>query len=28
MFFEAGVSVRYWDGELLDIYKYRSGKKF
>ena len=28
MFKESGVSLRYWDGELLDIHKFRSGKKF
>jgi len=28
MFSEAGVKVRYWEGDLVDIYKFRSGKKF
>lgn len=28
MFKECGVKVRYWDGNLLEIYKYRRGEKF
>lgn len=28
MFDEAGVRVRYWEGELLDIYRFRRGEKF
>ena len=27
MFYECGVKVRYYDGKLIDIYKYCSGKK-
>jgi dCMP deaminase len=25
---EAGVKLRFWEGDLLEIYKFRSGKKF
>lgn len=28
MFNEAGVAVRYWDGNLVDIRRFRSGEKF
>lgn len=28
MFKEAGVGVRFWKGKILDIYRFRSGKKF
>ena len=28
MFQEAGVSLRYWKGNLIDIYKFRRGEKF
>jgi dCMP deaminase len=28
MFKEAGVSLRYWEGELLKVHKFRSGEKF
>ena len=28
MFEEAGVKLRFWEGELLDIYRFRDGKKF
>ena len=28
MFEEAGVKLRFWEGELLDIYRFRSGQKF
>jgi dCMP deaminase len=27
MFGEAGVKLRVWDGELIDVYKYQRGKK-
>lgn len=27
MFKEAGVEVRYWDGELVSVYKFRRGRK-
>ena len=26
-FLEAGVAVRYWDGELIEIYKFRRGRR-
>jgi len=28
MFGEAGIKVRFWGGNLIDIYRFRSGKKF
>ena len=28
MFKEAGVKVRFWEGELLNIHRFRSGEKF
>ena len=28
MFEEAGVKLKFWEGELLDIHRFRSGKKF
>jgi deoxycytidylate deaminase len=28
MFEEAGVKIRIWDGELIDIYKFQRGRKF
>ena len=28
MFGEAGVKLRFWEGELLSIYRFRSGEKF
>jgi dCMP deaminase len=28
MFEEAGVKVRYWEGNLVEIYKFRRGEKF
>lgn len=28
MFEEAGVKLRFWEGKLLDIYRFRSGEKF
>lgn len=28
MFEEAGVGVRFWEGSMLNIYRFRNGKKF
>jgi len=28
MFSEAGVKLRFWEGSLLDIYRFRRGEKF
>jgi deoxycytidylate deaminase len=28
MFDEAGVKLRFWDGELIDVYKYQRSKIF
>lgn len=28
MFEEAGVKIRVWNGELVDVYKFQRGKKF
>lgn len=28
MFEEAGVKLRFWEGKILDIHRFRSGKKF
>jgi len=28
MFSEAGVAIRYWDGNLIDVRQFRDGKKF
>ena len=27
MFKEAGVTIRYWDNELIEVYKFRRGRK-
>ncbi|GAG03984.1 unnamed protein product, partial [marine sediment metagenome] len=28
MFSEAGISIRFWEGNLVEIYRYRRTEKF